>query len=65
MGIYMYVTEQDRVTKRKVADKEVNESFQEALKLDRSLMIEEHKGFKKKLFKNEFKEIKVWWDVIP
>lgn len=41
MGLYMYVTGQDRVTKRKVTDKAVNEEFQEALKFDPSLMIEE------------------------
>ena len=41
MGMYMYVSEQDRVTKRKVSDEELNEIFQEALKYDPSLMIEE------------------------
>ena len=37
----MYVSEQDRTTKRKVEDKEVNEEFQKALKYDSSLMIEQ------------------------
>jgi hypothetical protein len=57
------VSEEDRITKRKVADEKVNKSFQEALKCDPSLMIEEHKRYKKKWFKNEYKEIKVWWDI--
>lgn len=46
----MYVSEQDRTEKRKVSDKEVDESFQEALKYDPSLMIEESHVFKKTLF---------------
>jgi hypothetical protein len=36
MGMYMYVSEQDRTTKREVEDNEVNEEFQEALKYDPS-----------------------------
>jgi len=51
MGLYMYVSNEDRITKRKVSDEIVNEEFQEALKHDPSLMIEEHKPvFKRKLF---------------
>ena len=42
MGLYMYVTEEDRILKRKVSDEFINEEFQEALKHDPSLMIEEH-----------------------
>ena len=42
MGIYMFVSDEDRITKRKVSDKVVNEEFQEALKFDPSLMIEEY-----------------------
>ena len=42
MGLYMYVSNEDRITKRKVSDEIVNEEFQEALKYDPSLMIEEH-----------------------
>ena len=38
----MYVTNEDRVNKRKVSDAFVNEEFQEALKCDHSLMIEEY-----------------------
>lgn len=41
MGMYMYVSEQDRTDKRRVTDDGVNEEFQEALKHDPSLMIEE------------------------
>lgn len=63
MGLFMYVTEQDRVLKRKVSDKIINEVFQEAVKFCPSLMIEEHKRFKKKFWKNEFKETKIWWNV--
>lgn len=37
----MFVSNEDRISKRKVSDKEINEEFQEALKHDRSLMIEE------------------------
>jgi len=43
MGMYMYVSEQDRITKRKVSDVALNEEFQEALKYCPSLMIEERK----------------------
>lgn len=39
--MYMYVSEQDRITKRKVEDTEINKEFQEALKYDPSLMIEQ------------------------
>lgn len=48
MGAYIFVTEQDRISKRKVSDEIVNEEFQEALKHDSSLMIEEHKYIIKK-----------------
>lgn len=53
MGAYIYVSEQDRIKMRRVSDPEVNEEFQEALKYDPSLMIEEYshsvtKGFFKK-----------------
>lgn len=41
MGLYIYISEQDRVTKRKVEDEYVNQEFQEALKYDPSLMIEQ------------------------
>ena len=52
MGLYMYISEQDRITKRKVSDEYVNEEFQEALKYDPSLMIEEyHNKVRKGLFK--------------
>lgn len=41
MGLYMYTSESDRTFKRRVSDSYVNEEFQEALKYDPSLMIEE------------------------
>jgi hypothetical protein len=50
MGIYMYVSNEDRITKRKVTDAVVNEEFQEALKYDPSLMIEEYTFTKKRKF---------------
>jgi len=53
MGIYMYVSSEDRITKRKVTDSVVNEEFQEALKCDPSLMIEEHP---RKVVKGVFKK---------
>ena len=37
----MYVSEQDRITKRKVDEEYINGEFQEALKCDPSLMIEQ------------------------
>lgn len=54
MGMYMYVSEQDRTTKRKVEDMQINAEFQEALKYDPSLMIEQsNQVIKKGLFKKE------------
>lgn len=41
MGLYIFVDDKDRITKRKVTDSDLNEDFQEALKYDPSLMIEE------------------------
>lgn len=63
MGMYMYVSEEDRILKRKVDNKEVNESFQAALLCDPSLMIEEHKKYKKKWFKKEYVQVDIWWDI--
>lgn len=37
----MYVSEEDRTTKRRVTDEDVNSEFQRALEHDPSLMIEE------------------------
>lgn len=53
MALYMYVSNEDRITKRKVTDPIVNEEFQEALKCDPSLMIEEHPH---KVIKGVFKK---------
>ena len=47
MGLYMYVSEGDRILKRKVSDEYINEEFQEALKCDPSLMIEENTRLKR------------------
>lgn len=41
MGMYAFITEEDRVTKRVVADPEINEALQEALKYDASLLMEQ------------------------
>lgn len=41
MGMYIYISEQDRATKRVVEDPEVNEALQEALLYSPSLMIEQ------------------------
>ena len=52
--MYIYVSEKDRTTKRKVEDKEVNAEFQEALKYDSSLMIEQsNRVVKRGWFKKE------------
>lgn len=47
MGLYMYVSIEDRISKRKVSDKLMNAIFQDALKLDPSLMIEEYPSTKR------------------
>jgi len=39
MGLYIYLTDQDRISMRKVADVELKEIFDEALQHDKSLMI--------------------------
>lgn len=48
MGMYIFVSEQDRINKRQVQDDYVNEEFQEALKYCPSLMIEQIKQVVKK-----------------
>lgn len=50
MGLYMFVNEEDRITKRNVSDVNLNEVFQEALKCDPSLMIEEYEHKPKRGF---------------
>lgn len=42
MGIYIFITERDRITMRSVTDKHINEEFQVALSVCPSLMIEEY-----------------------
>ncbi len=56
MGAYIFVNEEDRVKMRRVSDPEINESFQEALKCDPTLMITEVQRSKKKswLHKREY-----------
>ena len=62
MGMYAFVSEQDRVTKRKVTDEELNEDFQEALKYDPSLMIEErYEYIRKKWYKK--KEVVTYYQI--
>jgi hypothetical protein len=51
----MYVNKEDRVTKRKVSDEELNEAFQEALKYDPSLMIEEYPVIKRRFLRKPLK----------
>lgn len=47
--MYIFISEQDRIEKRTIVfDKQLNEEFQEALKYDGSLMIEERSKFIKK-----------------
>jgi len=48
MGMYMYVSEQDRIEKRKVSQKAINDIFQEALSYCPSLMIEERVRYESK-----------------
>jgi hypothetical protein len=58
MGLYIYVSEQDRESKRQVSDIELNEEFQEALKCEPLLMIEEYQTVKKRWFKKDIVETK-------
>lgn len=52
MGMYIYISEEDRKTKRVVEDAQMTEVFQEALRYDPSLMIEQRtKTVKKGWFK--------------
>lgn len=51
MGIYTFITEQDRIEKRKVDDPEVNDLLQEALRCCPSLMIEQRERANRCFFK--------------
>lgn len=53
MGIYIFVSDEDRTIKRKVTDVGVDTEFQEALKCDPSLMIHENI---RKVIKGVFKK---------
>lgn len=50
MGLYIFITNECRTKKRKVADEIINNEFQEALKYDPSLMIEQYSRRRKKGF---------------
>lgn len=55
MGAYIYITENDRIDMRKVADTDLDTEFQEALKYDPSLMISEYTRLVRKgLFKKDY-----------
>jgi hypothetical protein len=55
MGLYTYITDQERVSMRKVFDPELNELFQEALQFDPSLLIKNYPvRIRKKLIKGWF-----------
>lgn len=59
----MYVSEEDRTIKRKVKDNYVNEEFQEALKCDPSLMIEEVQYIKKTGWIKKKKTVHTYYNV--
>lgn len=60
MGLYIYVSNQDRTEKRKVSDETINTEFQEVLKHDPSLMIEEHTNIVRKGFLKRRAEVKTY-----
>lgn len=57
MGLYIFISEQDRVSKRTVADLDVNEAFQLALQYDPSLMIEQYEYTERSFFKTKTKNL--------
>ena len=57
MGIYMYITENDRVAMREVKDQLLNKVFKEALEHDKSLMISEQFHLKKRGFFSRSKQV--------
>lgn len=59
MGLYVYITEEDRKNWRKVADIELNELFNEALEHDETLMISSYNKIERKeLFKKQINTIR-------
>ena len=64
MGIYIYIDQQDRINMRKVANPELQELFNEALKYDESLMICEGVRYKKRMLfgYKEFPHYQIYHD---
>lgn len=60
MGLYMYITENDRVKMREVKDKSLDEIFQEAFLHDKSLMISETIHLQKTGFFSKPKEVSTY-----
>ena len=58
MGLYIYLTDQDQISMRKVADVELKEIFDEALRHDKSLMISEINHTENRLFKKSKQSIR-------
>lgn len=50
MGLYIFVNNEDRVTKRRVSDNDLNEIFQEALQYAPFLIIEEQRRVRRSFF---------------
>lgn len=57
MGLYQYITHQDRISMKIVKDKYLQEAFDEALKYDNSLLISSHIHYEKKCFFSKWKEV--------
>jgi len=60
MGCYMYITDEDRKSKRVVKDKEINNLLKEALQCDKSLMISSHNYYERKSIFHKKKEVKFY-----
>lgn len=65
MGMYVFITNEDRVAKRKVTDVMLNGVFKEALKYDKSLMIDEIVFAKSKWFKTVYETHYEVWHETP
>lgn len=57
MGCYTYISDTDRVNWRKVGDEGINTLFQEALQIDKSLMISEHFYTEKRFLKKSIEKV--------
>lgn len=62
MGMYIYINNEDRITKRKVKDESVNLEFQEALKHEPNLMIEEYETVQKRIFRKNI--VKTMYNIL-